>query len=352
MADLTLICPTVGRHKYVERSVRFWSGRNEFYLLYIDGSTDPLRLDWDIHKNITYIHREGSYADRVLSILDIINTPYACMICDDEFFIPSALKVCLEFLDSHPDYVACSGRSVGFSRYLRSVVFRDQYPLLHNRDLDEDAPVDRLSTHFKAYVPAHLYAVTRTDVFKKSIKCALKTELDLYALFELVEEFMVVAQGKSCVIPHLCWLRSFEEPPIRNNGDTYFDPSKGFTKWWLELGYIAIKSRLEFCDRLATTTNYTLTASQVYDVFDSYVQAGLLFESSRNGSVRRRIEQLLYKLPAPIYQVIKIIKRLAARLLRVYERRSALAIRKLHEQGVTIDRVDLGDCISTISSSS
>ena len=65
-----------------------------------------------------------------------------------------------------------------------------------------------------------------------AIKAALAVELDVYAIFELSTELLVLAAGKSTVLPALYWLRSFEVPPLRNTGDIALNPSKTFAHWW------------------------------------------------------------------------------------------------------------------------
>ena len=64
--------------------------------------------------------------------------------------------------------------------------------------------------HFSAYCPAHCYAVTRSDDFKFIMTQALSFSYDIYAIIELIQEFLIVSRGKSIVLPILYWLRSHE----------------------------------------------------------------------------------------------------------------------------------------------
>ncbi len=123
---------------------------------------------------------------------------------------------------------------MGFSRQRNRVAIKQQSPLLNDRRLSSEVPLNRLTEHFSAYIPAHWYSATRSEIFKKCLGQSLEINLDLFAIFELVEEFLVVSAGKTCVLPELYWLRSKEAKGIRNTGDERLDPRKRFDAWWLD----------------------------------------------------------------------------------------------------------------------
>lgn len=340
---LTLICPTYQRHHYLERSCRFWGNRIELCVLYADGSEYSFPSANVQSENIQYFHQPVSIHQRLLNMLELVKTPYVCMLGDDEFYIPSSLNSCVEFLDTHSDYVACMGRAVGFSNRGGNAVFSCQYPKLHDRDLESELPFRRLIDHFSAYVPAHCYAVTRVDVFREAMTKALSCNLDIFAIFELIEEFIVVSNGKTCVLPELYWLRSHEAPPIRNTGDLSLDPSKSFNKWWVSEEPSAIAERLAFCDELALVTDCGLTHEEVESVFECYVK-----NTSRSQiSLGRRIRSAIFKAiksvaPTSFVDRINEVKFLI---------NNRDALQELRNQGVSIDETGLAECVAAIEAS-
>lgn len=349
---LTLICPSYQRRHYLERSSRFWADQNNAYVMYADGSQSPLEASCVNASNISYLHWPASIQQRLLRLLDQVQTPYVCMMGDDEFYIPSSLSSCVEFLDKHSDYVACMGRALGFSKRCGKTVFSSQYPKLQDRNLASELPVCRLTDHFSAYVPAHCYAVTRVDAFREAMTKALNCKLDIFAIFELVEEFIVASKGKTCVLPELYWLRSHEAPPIRNTGDLSLNPSKRFNGWWLSEEPSVALERLAFCDELAAATDGALSSHDVFSVFGCYVNnlyssQGTFGSRARNAIVRG-IKDLA---PRPIVNGMKSIKRHIESHVKDSAAQSHAALQELRDQGVTIDETGLAECVAAIEAS-
>lgn len=343
---LTLICPTYQRHHYLERSCRFWRDRSEVCVLYADGSNVPMESVSVDAKNIRYLHQSISIQKRLLNLLELVRTPYVCMMSDDEFYIPSSLSSCIDFLDSNSDYVACMGRALGFSRRDSTVSFTRQYPKLQHRNLVSDLPFCRLTDHFSEYVPAHCYAVTRVDVFREAMSKALNCKLDLYAIYELIEEFIVVSKGKTCVLPELYWLRSHEAPPVRNTGDLGLDPRKRINNWWLSEDPSIVTERLAFCDELALSTKGILKPADVASIFDCYVRTSY----GDHRAFSRRILNVIVKgivkvAPVSIIDKFRNIRSLRASIKRIDP------IQELCNQGVRIDEAGLAECVAAIEAS-
>lgn len=279
---LTLICPSYERHYYLERSFRFWSDRNDINVIYADGSQSPLASLSKYTSNVSYIHQPISVQQRTLLMLDRVDTPYVCMMCDDEFYLPSSLQSCIEYLEANPDYSACMGRSLSFRVSSGRVVFGQQYPRLRDRALDAESSLRRLTDHFSEYVPSTCYAVIRTEVFRSAMKIALNCKIDIFAISEIIFEFLVIAKGKTRVLPQLYWLRSHEAPPIRNTGDLSLDTSKTFDRWWFSEDPSDVADKSSFCCQLAKET--CLSFENVYKTIDLYVHS-TYFE--RRGLLRR-----------------------------------------------------------------
>jgi glycosyltransferase domain-containing protein len=55
------------------------------------------------------------YYVKMADVLQRVRTPYVKIADNDDFLAPAGLECCVDFLDSHPDYVCCSGGIGGFS---------------------------------------------------------------------------------------------------------------------------------------------------------------------------------------------------------------------------------------------
>lgn len=348
-SNLTLLCPSYERHQFLDRSFRFWGDRDDVCVLYADGSRSPLESTNFNALNQRYFHQPVSIQERVKNLLDQVQTPYVCMMCDDEFYIPSALQACIDFLDGNPDYVACMGRAVGFSRLNGEVVLRQQYPRLRDLNLSDSDALDRLENLFSSYVPAHSYAVTRTEVFRSAMQPALANDLDIFAVGELIHEFLVVTAGKSIVLPILYWLRSYEAPPIRNTGDLTLDPNMTFNHWWQDPN--ALTERKDFCQHLSDASSGSVNAVEVEQVFNCYVYHTYRQAAGRIGSLSYKLKQ---SLPEYLKKPLRALKARGGKLSNQFSNPAAkknTALQELRDQGVMIDEDGLAECLASIRES-
>jgi hypothetical protein len=181
---------------------------------------------------------------------------------------------------------------------------------------------------------------------------ALNCKLDIFAISELMEEFIVASKGKTCVLPELYWLRSHEAPPIRNTGDLSLDPSKRFNSWWLSEQPSVELERLTFCDELAAATDGALSSHDVFSVFECYVKNSYssrgTFGSRARNAIVRGIKDLA---PRPIVNGMKSIKRHIESHVKDSAAQSHAALQELRNQGVNIDETGLAECVAAIEAS-
>ena len=277
----TLICPTVDRHIYLSKGINYWS-KLPYKLIYVDGSDKEFPHDNLPKDNITYIHMPGaSYSDRVIKALDYLDTSYVSMVCDDEFYLPKAINKCIQFLEENPDYNTAMGYPLGFSRskwFKKDLSYSYLYTNIADRCLSYANSKSRLKSHFGCFEPCHLYAINRSDSFKKNMILTqqLQKEIEVRALGELTFEFLMCASGKSIVLPYLYWLRCQDVPPHKNwqygNGDVDTRPLS-FEDWWKTKQRDVGCNPIEFCKRLeksdTNSLNY-LEIEKIWNVFSSY----------------------------------------------------------------------------------
>ena len=346
---LTLLCPSYERQNFLARSFRFWSDLDDVRVLYADGSRVPIELKGHNLSNQEYYHQPVGIRQRVDYLLSKVQTPYACMLCDDEFFISSALQKCVDYLELNPDYVACMGRAVGFSRLNDQVVLTHQYPRLRDRVLSHSFAFNRLENHFSSYVPAHCYAVMRTDVLRAAVESSSANKMDLYALGELIREFLIVSKGKSIVLPILYWLRSHEVPPVLSPHDLARDPRKRFTSWWQTS--LAVTEKIEFCHFLSEASSGSITPDDVEQILDLYVDDVCGNTATYRSSLRR---QILLAIPDPIRKYLRTLNahlRNGANPLNYSAGQNFMVLQELRAQGVMIDDAGLAKCLNSIQES-
>ncbi len=225
--------PTYNRQDYALRAIHYWAGF-DVNLYVLDGSLnpiDPALMNID-DSSIKYIHMPIGLAKRLGKVVDLIDEPYISWVCDDEFFLPTALSNCINFLEKNLDYAACTGRCLAFEPYIGDQIFgHDQYPKLADYDMIDEDPLIRVVSHMKNYTPSILYAVQRAQSWKVAHRAYAQAEFAIFAQAELQVELVGSFAGKTKVLQELMWLRSMEALPIRGT-EPSLDERSDFSRFW------------------------------------------------------------------------------------------------------------------------
>jgi len=215
LSELTLVVPTYNRQHYALRQMHFWSD-SPVTLHVLDGTSTSINKKYlrDLGKNVHYYHVPYSYEERMGKAVELVDTPYVALLCDDEFFIPSALKHCIDELKTHKDFVACIGGCLGFYSTKRGMMAKSIYNEMKGYGCFGATTKERMIEHMNPYVCSTIYAVQRSEVWKKSMTRFAKEKFSSPYIGELVFELATCYQGKSMVIEDLMWLRNMENKPI------------------------------------------------------------------------------------------------------------------------------------------
>lgn len=208
--------PTYNRHEYALRAIRFWSN-TDAQLIVIDGTPDPLSSEVvkEFPDNITYISDSSSWTKRMKIGSEKSSTEFSALISDDEFFLPSSLIELIQVLDDQPSVVSAIGHVLRFYPYKQSVLYQYSYPEFKTASILEKEPTSRVQKHLHPYRVVSLYAVIRTDFFRKNIAVAdVCSRFPNSASFEVGFEIANAYQGEIVVLPIVSWLRSNENPPL------------------------------------------------------------------------------------------------------------------------------------------
>lgn len=217
LSNLTIVIPSYNRQDYLMRQIDYWENYDAKILILDGTKLANHKLKNSKRENIRVIHLPESIEKRFGLAATMINTKYAAMLSDDEFFLPSSLKTIIKFLEDNPDYSACKGNAVGFafdSRGNRGTGI-EIYQELIGYEIANNTPIARMIEHMTDYAMASLWAVHRADVLKKSLTLAgSRSPYASAASFEIQLSLITAWLGKIKVLNELMWLRSYENKNI------------------------------------------------------------------------------------------------------------------------------------------
>lgn len=173
LSNLTVIIPSYDRQEILLKQFIHWAD-TDAKLILVDGSIKPIARDiqelFKQNGNTTYIHLEESVGIRLLVASKLITTPYTVTSNDDDFLVKSGVISSVEYLEHNMKVVACRGQSI--RAYILKNKQSIRYTGIFNRFSDYEAnqtQIDlRLRYAFSRYNGATLFAVLRTDIWKKS----------------------------------------------------------------------------------------------------------------------------------------------------------------------------------------
>lgn len=246
LKKLTVVIPTYERHSFVLRAMKFWDNKNVSVVI-LDGSKNSISKNKlrEFSSNLKYFHMPVSLRARLEFISKAFldksinqNKPYVLLQGDDEFYIPSSLKYCINELDKNKELISCCGTALGF-RPVKGFGIEGVscYTKLYGYHRSEDKNLDRAVNHMNDYVIAHLYSVVRKNEWSYSTQAFSQKEIPVFAMWELQFEMCASYAGKSKVIPHLMWLRSYGENDLNTGTDVDFSMDihgLHFDDWWLD----------------------------------------------------------------------------------------------------------------------
>lgn len=271
---LTIVIFTYNRHEYLKRTINYWLNYN-VKLLILDGSSTKLEDPCLKTKKIKYIYDTTGLYKRLLSSVNYIDTEFVILGSDDEFYLPSALSSCVQFLIKEPSFSNCGGRAIGFGFSKNSLFGLKAYPRLNGFCLDDNSAIERATKHFSNYVPAHFYSVMRSSNWKKISLYVFQKRYLFSAAHELQVEFLSTICGKSKIIPQLMWMRNKEVSSI-----TQDIIKLDISKWWVDKKYVNEKINFltrmkKACDELLTNQDTKLSEDTISKVFQIYIDSFL-----------------------------------------------------------------------------
>ncbi|MHA7865678.1 TIGR00180 family glycosyltransferase [Flagellimonas marinaquae] len=282
---LTIVIPTYNRLRYMLRALEFWY-KTPVQLVILDGSAEPTELPdkFKASENITYYHGPVSLMERLGKSTEFIKTRYAALISDDEFFLPSVLTKCIQFLDENEDYAACKGLAVSFGWDGRIINWRPINKTLRGYKVEAENPSDRIYEHLSNYAHASLWSVQRRDVYAASMKAVGSgPSFAAGTCYEVQVALITSYMGKIKVFDDLMWLRSYENKSI-----AWEQMPLSIREWWRDSAYESQHKRLinsvltyaeEYC-------NHSPSYQEVESALEAHIQRAE--ERLRLGVIKRK----------------------------------------------------------------
>jgi len=115
---ISLFIPTMNRSEFLIRLLRYYKAVGFKGPIYIGDSSHPGDVERtkeaikSFRGELNIVYREYPGIDGVRCVqrlLELVSTPYAAFVADDDFMVPAALERCADFLDANPDYSAAHG---------------------------------------------------------------------------------------------------------------------------------------------------------------------------------------------------------------------------------------------------
>jgi len=200
--QVTLIVTVRGRCAHVRRVLEYYT-EYPIRVLLLDSSDKPCKIKRH-PVCFEHLHMPQTHLmDAMIMALSKVKTPYCVNAPDDDFFIPSAIAECVQFLNVHTDYQCVQGHYARFMNGDR-ISLTDCYPHMAGYNITSDAPDGRLAALASYYVTWH-HGVHRTAPSLEVVK-ASKPVTNLSAN-EFVTASLFAIEGKSAVIPVLFCIR-------------------------------------------------------------------------------------------------------------------------------------------------
>lgn len=349
-ADLvTLVCVTYNRQSYLLRSWDYWLNL-PYRVIYVDGSEFSFsqKLTQSNSKHLNYFHKPASLLERISFGVGLVDTPYVLMLCDDEYYLPSSINACIEYLQEMSSYVSCGGRALGFKLINQKVALFNVFPTYKEKDLFYNDPLIRLRKNFSSYELCQFYCVNRTSAMKQAISLATSHSASVLKLAEASVESSLVVLGKVRTLNRLFWLRSYEVPPCRNH-DPYFSSDN------LEVDILnmAVEDYKKQLHDLLFSNDISLGVSELYSVISNkknYVYRSAAIDQVQSSPRLSSIPQLLQ--PIILFAKLSVIRFFQyLRRPSLVSRMSHYALQCLRNEGVFIDQSDLNCVMNSIKDS-
>ena len=241
-AALTIVLTLKDRARFTERWLNYAATALPYRILIADGGRDQsvpaMAGDFKARGlDIDYVRYpyDSSYPDYFAKLADALSrvtTPFAVMADNDDFFIADGLRGAVDFLQTHPDFVACGGQCAIFwmtGQAQEGQVYSDRIEFKCSSQYSSDTAETAALRLRERSLGANdvFYAVHRTWLLRANFEAVREcSPRDLYLMEQLVM-FLTAIAGKTRQLDTLYIARQQDSPDrsggehTRRHGDWY-----------------------------------------------------------------------------------------------------------------------------------
>ena len=351
LKNLTLVVPTYMRPLYARRVVDFWKDTG-VHLHVLDGSPEASMSGsvFGEYNRVHYHHMPNtpSSSERWLYASEVVDTPYAALMADDDFFVPSGLRECIDQMDSDNSLVGCFGKTLYFFYQGGQILAHETYLDRQYTRSDGNSALERvrlLNNYGDNKISAMIYGIFRAEAWKQVMRSSFGQQFHPPAVPESIFRILMPYFGEVRILDVLYWLRSGEvgsSPHIVNDGVFLH-------KWAEDPAYAHEVSEYKrvMIDAIVQAGESNLDA--VADVISDVTQAFFDRRKMKDGRglpldpLRRQRDKAITLSPRWIKTLSKkLLPRIVLKLLGWSNRSWDDALRSLSKKGVSIDFTECG----------
>ncbi len=222
---ISLVCPTINRQDLLKNVVERY--RYDFIkVIILDGTKTVWDEAYKLNQtpNIVYIHSPNKdLHERLMQGADMIETPFAMLISDDDFVFPSTLQRWISLISKDNSSIGVVGPILGVRRSEKTILGLNSFPFSHTiyRRLGNNLNIiSKFKNHFYPYEPLITWALLDSEIFKiatqNSCKCI---DLKVSGYMESIFVMNVLSMGNIYYDKQIFMLRFEDTPPERPASD-------------------------------------------------------------------------------------------------------------------------------------
>jgi len=212
LSDVTVLILSHNRHNCLLPALEYWnnSGVN---VVVLDESEKPLEEAGNF-PSVRYFHTRQKFSERCKMAAQILDSPYAIVVSDDELYTPSGLLRMKRELEKDPDLVSVGGMAIAIWKYGPRVAGSWPYKGTFGYENKEFLPIDRIRFHTgdgkKPHSAFFTSNLNRTHYLKRCLNLYSRSPV---IATEAISILTICAAGKSKYLNELFWVRNWNEFP-------------------------------------------------------------------------------------------------------------------------------------------
>lgn len=221
---ITIVIPEHNRPKRLRRLLYFYLENGYNNIVVTDSSTNIFEYVDEFKDKIVYHHYPNKHlVEKIYSIKNEVRTPYVVLCAEDDYIMPEALEIIIQFLTNNNEYKSAEGYWMQFWPKENDRL-RLLYPQVNKENsLDENNPKQRVIELFEHYYQLY-YVVMTKDLFFSAYEGIIEggmTKLKNLCLVEMWQAAFCSYHGKHAILPVYYAMREYISSSAGHNVPSY-----------------------------------------------------------------------------------------------------------------------------------